>query len=393
MKPNGLLLTSAMAMVLLTAVFAKPAAAIDVEAVGQAAIFSGNVASARSQALVNAQRNAVEQGVGVLLDSKTVSENFQIIKDEILTSSRGFVTRYKVVSEGRTRDGRSFAVKIKASVSQDMLRDRLSALRILHKKMGNQRVMVIYHSDNRNAMPRNHGATTAALQTLRDALNRSGFRVFNQSATARVYRSIERAARVDRPVEDLIAMALDQKADVLMRFENIAGKRGPKGGMFSAAFATIRVSVYDTATGRQIADSQSEAKQLLRARAGPYDWERGLAQASSKAARLAGDEAIGKIADYYKQIGDQGTGFLIVFRNFNDDEKDAILDFLESTPGFRQLSELKNTIDYMEVELFSGERASRLRRLIRAGLKKKGIQLQIQSSQRNRIVFSNPRRN
>lgn len=393
MKPNGLLLTSAMAMVLLTAVFAKPAAAIDVEAVGQAAIFSGNVASARSQALVNAQRNAVEQGVGVLLDSKTVSENFQIIKDEILTSSRGFVTRYKVVSEGRTRDGRSFAVKIKASVSQDMLRDRLSALRILHKKMGNQRVMVIYHSDNRNAMPRNHGATTAALQTLRDALNRSGFRVFNQSATARVYRSIERAARVDRPVEDLIAMALDQKADVLMRFENIAGKRGPKGGMFSAAFATIRVSVYDTATGRQIADSQSEAKQLLRARAGPYDWERGLAQAASKAARLAGDEAIGKIADYYKQIGDQGTGFLIVFRNFNDDEKDAILDFLESTPGFRQLSELKNTIDYMEVELFSGERASRLRRLIRAGLKEKGIQLQIQSSQRNRIVFSNPKRN
>ncbi len=393
MKPNGLLLTSAMAMVLLTAVFAKPAAAIDVEAVGQAAIFSGNVASARSQALVNAQRNAVEQGVGVLLDSKTVAENFQIIKDEILTSSRGFVTRYKVVSEGRTRDGRSFRVKIKASVSQNMLRDRLSALRILHKKMGNQRVMVIYQSDNRNAMPRNHGATTAALQTLRDALNRSGFRVFNQSATARVYRSIERAARVDRPVEDLIAMALDQKADVLMRFENIAGKRGPKGGMFSAAFATIRVSVYDTATGRQIADSQSEAKQLLRARAGAYDWERGLAQASSKAARLAGDEAIGKIADYYKQVGDQGTGFLIVFRNFNDDEKDAILDFLESTPGFRQLSELKNTIDYMEVELFSGERASRLRRLIRAGLKKKGIQLQIQSSQRNRIVFSNPRRN
>ncbi|MEE8396890.1 MAG: hypothetical protein V3S29_12600 [bacterium] len=380
-------------MVLLTAVFAKPAAAIDVEAVGQAAIFSGNVASARSQALVNAQRNAVEQGVGVLLDSKTVAENFQIIKDEILTSSRGFVTRYKVVSEGRTRDGRSFRVKIKASVSQNMLRDRLSALRILHKKMGNQRVMVIYHSDNRNAMPRNHGATTAALQTLRDTLNRSGFRVFNQSATARVYRSIERAARVDRPVEDLIAMALDQKADVLMRFENIAGKRGPKGGMFSAAFATIRVSVYDTATGRQIADSQSEAKQLLRARAGAYDWERGLAQASSKAARLAGDEAIGKIADYYKQVGDQGTGFLIVFRNFNDDEKDAILDFLESTPGFRQLSELKNTIDYMEVELFSGERASRLRRLIRAGLKKKGIQLQIQSSQRNRIVFSNPRRN
>ncbi len=69
-----------------------------------------------------------------------------------------------------------------------------------------------------------------------------------------------------------------------------------------------------------------------------------------------------------------------------------ILDFLENTPGFRQLSELKNTINYMEIELFSGENASRLRRLIRAGLKEKGLQPQIQFSSRNRIVFSNPAR-
>ena len=366
--------------------------AVPVEATGEAAIFSGNVSSARKQALINAQRNAVEQGVGLILDSKSVMANYQVIKDEVLTSSQGFVSKYTVLSEGRTPDNSAYRVKIKAEVSKNLLKDKLSALRILHKKMGNKRIMVVYQTKNQNALPRNHGATAAALQTLRQKYNGSGFRVFNEAMTEKVYKQIEQATRTDRPVDDLIAMALDQRADILVRFENIAGKRGPKGGMFSAAYSTIRVSVYDTSTGRQIADAQNEAKHLLRANAGPYDWEKGLSAASSKAAALVADESINRIADFYKQVGDRGTAFLMVFKGFDDDEKDVILNFLENTPNFQQLSELKNTVSYLELELFSGESSSRLRRIVRSGLKKKGMQLQIQFSGRNRIVFTNPNR-
>ncbi|MCZ6729790.1 MAG: flagellar assembly protein T N-terminal domain-containing protein [SAR324 cluster bacterium] len=387
MNPKCIILLA----ILLLAALAPSALAVPVEAQGQAAIFAGNVSSARKQAIVNAQRNAVEQGVGLILDSKSVLQNFQLIKDEVLTSSQGFVTKYVVLSEGRTPDNRSYRVKIKADVSKSLLQDRLSALRILHKKMGNKRVMVIYKSTNPNALPRSHGAATAAVQTLRDQLNQSGFRVFNEAATSKVYRQIEQATRTDRPVDDLIAMALDQQADIFVAVENVAGKRGTKGGMFSAAYASIRVSVYDTNTGRQIADAQTEAKQLLSARAGPYDWERGLSTAATKAAKQAADETINKIADYYKQVGDLGTAFLVVFKGFDDDEKDVILDFLENTPNFQQLSELKNTVNYMEVEIFSSENASRLRRIVRAGLKGKGLKLQIQFASRNRIVFSNPK--
>src|SRR5579863_3189296 len=164
------------------------ASAADVEATGTAAVINGNVASARNQALINAQRNAVEQGVGLVLDSKTVAENFQVIKDEILTSSQGFVTNYLVISEGATPDRLSYQVKIKATVAQNLLEDKLSALRILNKKMGNKRVMVIYQSDNPNALPRTHGAATAALSALNDELNTAGFRVFNQDQTAKVYQ-------------------------------------------------------------------------------------------------------------------------------------------------------------------------------------------------------------
>jgi hypothetical protein len=328
--------------------------------------------------------------VGTILDSKTISENFQVIRDQILTSSQGFVERYAIISEGATPDRQTYQVKIKATVSEDLLENRLSALRILHQQMGNKRVMVVYQSDNPNALERNHGAARSALQAIRDELNRAGFRLFNEAATAQVYTQIERATRTDRPVDDLIAMALDQRADLLVRFEDVAGKRGPKGGLFSAAYATIRVSVFDTNTGRQVADSSAEGKQLLQANAGPYDWEKGLSEASSKAGREAAGEAISRIVDYYKQVGDTGTSFLMVFKGFSDDDKDRILDYLENTAGFKKLSELKNTVDYLEVELFSSEDASRLRRMVRAGLKEKGIVLQTQSTARNRIVFSNP---
>lgn len=369
---------------------AQTALAIQVEAEGMAAVLNNNVAGARKQAILNAQRNAVEQGVGTLVDSRTVVKNMDLIRDEILTSSQGFVAKYVVLSEGVTPDRANFKVRIKATVSDKLLKDRLAALRILHQKMGNKRIMVIYQSNNKNALERNHGANRAALQTIRQELNKAGFRLFNESATKKVYSQIERATRTDRPVEDLIAMALDQRADLLVRFENIAGKRGAKGGMFSAAFSTIRLSVFDTNTGRQVADAQTEAKQLLQAKAGAYDWEKALSDASSKASRQASNEAINNIANYYKQVDSQGFNYLVVFRNFDDDEKDVILDFMENTRGFKDLSELKNTRDYMEIELFSDQNTSRLRRMIRSGLKEKGIQLQVQSTSRNRIIFSNP---
>ena len=367
-----------------------PVHAQEITAEGSAAILNNNMAGARKQALRNAQRNAVEQGVGVLLDSRSISQNFEIIQDKILSSSQGFVSRYKILAEGKTSDLQSYRVKIRATVSRNLLKDRLAALRLLHKAMGQKRVMVIYHSENPHALKRTHGASRSALQTIRDELNRSGFRMFNEGATNKVYQQIARATGSGGEVDDLIAMALDQHADLLVRFENVAGKRGSKGAMFSAAYSTIRISVHETTTGRQVADSIAEGKQLLRAKAGPYDWEKGLADASVKASLEGIKETIGKIAGYYRTIGDEGLNYLVVFQGYDDDQKDLILDYLENTPGFSNLSELKNTRDYMEVELFTSQNASRLRRMIRSGLKKKGIGLQTQSTARNRLVFSNP---
>ncbi|MDH4120106.1 MAG: hypothetical protein OEV94_00150 [Deltaproteobacteria bacterium] len=379
-------------VVLLAVLHAAPALADDVIAEGEAAILSGNRAAAREQAVRNAQRNAVEQSVGVLLDSKTVMENFEVIKDKILTSSEGFVTKYKVLEESVSPDGSSMRVKIEATVEKNLLKDRLAALRILHQKMGNRRLMVVYASNNKNALPRNHGANRSALEAIQDEYGKMGFRVFNEKETERVYAEIEQGAQVDTQKEDLLALALAQQADIMVSFENVSGQRQNKDEKFHAAYATIRVSVYDTNSGEQLATADVEGKKLLLPNAGPYDWEKALAGAASAAARQASQQTIDKIAAYYQKIDSEGRAFLLSFRGYNDDEKNKILDVLENLSGVRNLSELKNADYYLEVELFSTEEPSRMRRMIQSELQKSGIALQTKTSNRTRVLFVNPRR-
>ncbi len=367
-----------------------PVHANQVIAIGSAEIYSGNVGSARNQALQNAQRQAVEQGVGALIDSNTISENFQIIKDEILSSSRGFVTNYEILEEGRTEDGAAYQVKIRANVSDKGIRDKLTALRILHKKMGNKRLMIVYHKRDPEASSRKFQTIPSLLGTLRDEFNTAGFRVFNDQVMNNVYKAIEVATIIDRPTESLLALALDQQAEILVEVELVAGKRGRQGGSFNAVKAEVRLSVHDVSTGRQIADVIGSGKKLSTGRMGAFDIHKDLTTASGTAARRAAKDAISKITDYYQSIGDQGFAYLIVLRNYTQDEEDEILDYLESIPGFKDISELKNSPNYLEIELFSSESKSRLRRKIRRDLRQKNIELISQETSGNRLLFMKP---
>jgi hypothetical protein len=72
------------------------------------------VGDSSEDALKDAQRNAVNQVVGVLIDAKIMVENDKLIEDKILTFSNGFVKTSKVISQNKT--GPLFKVKIEAVV-------------------------------------------------------------------------------------------------------------------------------------------------------------------------------------------------------------------------------------------------------------------------------------
>jgi hypothetical protein len=80
-------------------------------------------------ALKNALRAAVEQVVGTMIDSETLARNDEIITEQILSYSGGFVESHKVIGSPKLQDG-LVSVKIAARVREMKLRERLTAAKL-----------------------------------------------------------------------------------------------------------------------------------------------------------------------------------------------------------------------------------------------------------------------
>lgn len=101
----------------------------------------GTSPTARDAALGRALRSAVEQGVGVLIDSETLVENFQVLDDKVYSEAKGYVTGYEIISE-KSGDG-LYRVKIKARVALGALTEDVKALGIIRAKLDNPRIIVL----------------------------------------------------------------------------------------------------------------------------------------------------------------------------------------------------------------------------------------------------------
>lgn len=116
-------------------------AAKEIVAVGVA---DGQSAKARDEALSDAMRRAVEQGVGSFLTSETTVEQMVLVEDRVYSESKGYIKSYTIIREG-AKDN-LYEIKISAIVLLDQLAKDLEAIGILIKKKSNPRVMVVIYS-------------------------------------------------------------------------------------------------------------------------------------------------------------------------------------------------------------------------------------------------------
>ncbi len=80
-------------------VFAQDGPAKTVTVRGEATIFEGDIPAAREEALIDAQRNALEQVLGVQIKSETAIQDFMLADDTILSMISGYVKESKIISE------------------------------------------------------------------------------------------------------------------------------------------------------------------------------------------------------------------------------------------------------------------------------------------------------
>ena len=102
--------------------------------------------TSKQDALLQAKRAAVEEGIGVMLSSQTEVENFILKKDRIITQSFGSVKKYSLLKE--EFQGDTWYVKIRATVSLDSIKADLMALKILLISMDKPRMMVLIQEED-----------------------------------------------------------------------------------------------------------------------------------------------------------------------------------------------------------------------------------------------------
>lgn len=110
---------------------------VNVTASGSAPVMGQNKEGARKAALDEARRAAVEQ-VGSEVISETVVENFELVKDVVVSKVSGYVKGYEVTSD--ECNSTMCEVTIQANVSARMLKDDAT---IVYKEMDKPRVIVL----------------------------------------------------------------------------------------------------------------------------------------------------------------------------------------------------------------------------------------------------------
>ena len=138
------------ALFFLLPVFEMSAAALDepkeVVAIGVA---DGKSSRARDEAINDALRKAVEQGVGTFVTTELSVEQQKLVDERIYTESRGYIQSYTVIREGAEDD--IYEVEISALVQMGKLAGDLQSIGLLIRKKQNPRVMVVIYSREVNS--------------------------------------------------------------------------------------------------------------------------------------------------------------------------------------------------------------------------------------------------
>ena len=107
-----------------------------VETEGTGLITNDDVASARSNAISGALRNAVKQAVAALIPLQTLDKKSQAIRDRLSAKSDQYIRDYKISSERQVQ--KVYAVNVRSAVFIDSIRDDLRTIGLL--KMEKNRV-------------------------------------------------------------------------------------------------------------------------------------------------------------------------------------------------------------------------------------------------------------
>jgi len=342
----------------------------------------------RKSAISDAQRAAVEQGIGTLIDSKTRVANFEVLQDRIYSRASGYVTNYNILSEGKTPDGSIYTVTMRADVQTASIKNDLKAIGILMAQIGNPRFMAVYIPETRSSMHRNSRVVRAAEQAINGVFARKGFIVLDKMFVNDVYSEIERAGRIDVDMDDLSALALKYKADLLLVYDvHAASKTGGSSRYFGGVIVEIALRAVAPATADLIAQKSGDLYVKTMKASGNYYENMQAAKAADKLGKAIADALIEDTLSYFERAVHAGTRFDVWFRNFSEQETYVIVDVIEQMTGFKDKHVRNESPGNFQLDVNYQGRKFDFKRELYRGLQKQDILFDTQQAKGNRFLL------
>jgi hypothetical protein len=271
-----------------------------VSAEGVAAIQGNARDIARDAALEDAQKRAVEQAIGILIDSQTQVENFQLISDRILSQTKGYITRYNIT--GESVDSSLLRVRINAEVSLGKLTDDLSGIGILLGQMHKPRTMIMIAEQNIghdwNAWWWGHSEQTdmgVVENTFVDVFTQKGFEFIDHATAAKEIRVTSAYKIQDLTTAQARTLGNQADAEVVIVGKALSKLYGDIGGGMKSVQADLSAKAIRTDTGQVIAAVTTHAAAVH------ITPETAGIDALRKASQAAADQMLEKILAVYSR--------------------------------------------------------------------------------------------
>ncbi|WDN89502.1 hypothetical protein BuS5_02470 [Desulfosarcina sp. BuS5] len=217
---------------------------------GAAPVSGENIEGARNNAVKDALRKAVEQGVGTLMDADSILQD-DLLMEKIYTSARGYITGYKIIKERREQNG-LYRVKIRAVVKPGILVDTLIKLGLYKCMMDYPRILVICSPDAQVT-----DAAGAAESVFLKTLTSKHFDLVDPGISLKLHDDTKSLLKADTINNAAAKLGLEHHAEIVLLY-GVKAKPAGFDGMMETASVTMRVKAIVTTTAQILfADEQS----------------------------------------------------------------------------------------------------------------------------------------
>jgi hypothetical protein len=272
-----------------------------VTAEGVAAVQGNAKDIARDAAIEDAQKRAVEQAVGTLIDSQTQVENYQVISDKILAQTKGYIKHYTIT--GERMDGTLLRVTITADVALAKLTDDLSGIGILLGRMHMPRTMLLIAEQNIGHewyawWWGYHGEMTdmsVAENTITDVFTQKGFEFIDHETASKELKVTAAYKIQDLTAVQAKTLGSEANAEVVITGKAMAKLYGNVGGGMQSVQADVSVKAVRTDTGQVIATANTHGAAVH------ITPETAGIEAIKKASSAAADQLMEKILAVYQR--------------------------------------------------------------------------------------------